>query len=168
MTLSIELLPAPLGPMIARISCSRTSKLIPESAFTPPKESEIPSRRRTTSPMFLCGVMGSRCCLRRFPCGSSGENLRRGDREIGSDHAAAPVLELDLGLDVLHVLAVVKGVDQHGVFFRDERAPHLARARELVVVGIELLVQDEEAMDLGRCERTLARKLGVHLLHAFA
>ena len=50
-TLSIELLPAPLGPMIARISCSRTSKLMSDSAFTPPNDSEMLSSFRTGSPI---------------------------------------------------------------------------------------------------------------------
>ena len=41
MTLSIELLPAPFGPMIARTSCSSTLKLMLVSALTPPNRSEI-------------------------------------------------------------------------------------------------------------------------------
>ena len=41
MTLSIELLPAPFGPMMARISCSSTLKEMFVSACTPPKRSEI-------------------------------------------------------------------------------------------------------------------------------
>ena len=40
-TFSIELLPAPLGPMMERISCSRTLKLISVRAFTPPKRREM-------------------------------------------------------------------------------------------------------------------------------
>eukprot|EP01022_Parablepharisma_sp_SALTPOND_P036534 TRINITY_DN997_c0_g4_i1.p1 TRINITY_DN997_c0_g4~~TRINITY_DN997_c0_g4_i1.p1 ORF type:complete len:1552 (+),score=442.93 TRINITY_DN997_c0_g4_i1:2334-6989(+) len=51
MTLIIELLPAPLGPMMARISCSRTSKEISVRARTPPKDSEMFCRSRMTSPM---------------------------------------------------------------------------------------------------------------------
>ena len=37
MTLSIEDLPAPFGPMMARISPSRMSKEMSVIAFTPPK-----------------------------------------------------------------------------------------------------------------------------------
>src|SRR4030042_3575407 len=35
-----QVLPAPLGPMIASISLSRTSMLMSTSAFTPPKDRE--------------------------------------------------------------------------------------------------------------------------------
>ena len=52
MQLSIELLPAPLGPMMARISCSRTSKLMSVSALTPPKLSEMFFTSRMTSPIL--------------------------------------------------------------------------------------------------------------------
>src|ERR1700751_221094 len=168
MTFSIELLPAPLGPMIARISCSRTSKLMPDRAFTPPNESEIPWSRSTTSPMFRREIMGERRCLRSRLRGCSREMLRGGNCQIRGDHSAAAILELHLGLNVLPVLAVVQGIDQHGVFLGYKSAPHFARARQFVVVGIELLVQDEKAMDLGRRERAFAGELGVHLLDAFA
>jgi hypothetical protein len=50
-TFSIELLPAPFGPMIARTSCSRTSNEMSVSAVTPPKASEMWSSSSTTSPM---------------------------------------------------------------------------------------------------------------------
>ena len=40
MTLSIEVLPAPFGPMMARISPFLTSKEMSVIAFTPPKDSE--------------------------------------------------------------------------------------------------------------------------------
>ena len=44
--------------------------------------------------------------------------------------------------------AVVERVDQRRVALGDEAAAHLARARQLAVVGVELLVQDQEAPDL--------------------
>src|SRR5215471_11097755 len=103
MTLSIELFPAPFGPMMARISCSRTSKLMAVSALTPPKESDTRSSLSTTSPIFRCVLT-----LRRFPHVDGGENVRSGDGEIGGDHAGAPVLELHLRLDVLRAPAAVK------------------------------------------------------------
>src|SRR5437762_1955860 len=57
MTFKSELLPAPLGPMIARTSCSRTSNVISESALTPPKASEMLSSFKTTSPMRPAGML---------------------------------------------------------------------------------------------------------------
>ena len=47
-------------------------------------------------------------------------------------------------------------------------ASHLARARELAIVGLELLVQDEKAPDLRVGERRVLREIAVRLLHAFA
>src|SRR6266508_721889 len=52
MTFKSELLPAPLGPMIARSSPDRTSRPTPESAATPPKERETSSTSRRTSPIL--------------------------------------------------------------------------------------------------------------------
>ncbi len=53
MQLSMELLPAPLGPMMERISCSRTSNEMSVSAFTPPKRRLMFLMSRMTSPIFL-------------------------------------------------------------------------------------------------------------------
>src|SRR5487761_2170070 len=202
-TFSIELLPAPLGPMMARISCSRTSKVTSCSAFTPPKASEMPSRPRTTPPIFLppfkppppnrypectpravgvrrqsrpaasprCGAPARCSCRspsRRLLRRGGGVGLRFLDAQIGADFAAAPVLELHLRLDELRLLARIERVDQHAVFLRDETAAYLARARQLVVVGIEFLVQNEEAMHLGIAQRRIERELGVGFLHALA
>ena len=54
MTLSIEVLPAPFGPMMARISPLRMSKETSEIALTPPNESETFSQRKQDSPAARC------------------------------------------------------------------------------------------------------------------
>ena len=59
-----------------------------------------------------------------------------------------PSSYVHLRLDVHRAAAVVERVDQRAVLLGDEAPAHLARARELLVVGVELLVQDEEAVDL--------------------
>src|SRR6185437_9828188 len=164
MTFSIELLPAPLGPMIARTSCSRTSKLMSVSALTPPNASDTCSSASTTSP------------IRRSPMSSASgrardtrrEHLRVGDHDVGGDDAAAPVLELHLGLDVLDLARGVQRVDQRAVLLGDEPAADLARARQLVVVRIELLVQEQKAAHLGVGEAGFAGEFGVDLLDAVA
>ena len=51
MTLSIDDLPAPFGPMIARISPSRMSKEMSRIAVTPPKRSVMCRISINTSPM---------------------------------------------------------------------------------------------------------------------
>src|SRR5450759_2151613 len=237
--------------MMARISCSRTSKETLCSARTPPKAREMPSRSRTTPPIVLppfkpapimhpppilyldanTAAVGVRRQSRpvasplrgaadeakqgphlqdgdatrirthgaagrpRPPAGSDPRLApgplfrpsaapapcscrllrRRGriglgflDAQFGADLAAAPVLELDLRLDELRRLARIERIDQHAVFLRDETAAHLARARQLVVIRIEFLVQDEETMHLRIAQRGIERKLGVGFFHALA
>ncbi len=44
--------------------------------------------------------------------------------------------------------AVVEPFDQRRVALGDEAAPHFLRARQFAVVGVEFLVQDQEALDL--------------------
>src|SRR6218665_2667765 len=55
MTLIIELLPAPLGPMMARISCSRTLKDTSAKALMPPKDREIFCKSSITTPILRAG-----------------------------------------------------------------------------------------------------------------
>jgi hypothetical protein len=57
MQFSIELLPAPLGPMMARISCSFTLKEMSVSAFTPPKRKLMFFTSRMTSPIFFSAMV---------------------------------------------------------------------------------------------------------------
>ena len=81
MQFSIDDLPAPLGPMMARISPLRMSKLMSVSAFTPPNDRLMLSTDKSTSPKERWRVM---------PCspppssgevppkGAERESLRRG------------------------------------------------------------------------------------------
>src|SRR5258708_32979705 len=177
MTLSIELLPAPLGPMIARTSCSRTSKDTSCSAFTPPNESETLSTERTTSPIFrdacsrcACGadirIAAMRSCrlLRR----RGFEGLCVGNPQIGGDLAGAAVFVAHLRFDVHRPAAVVERPYQAVVFLAGEPPAHLSRARLLAVVGVELFVQDYEAVKLRVGELAILRQVGIHFLDALA
>jgi len=67
---------------------------------------------------------------------------------------------------VLRRHAAVQRVDQRRVLLGDEVAADLARAGELVVVRIELLVQHQEAVHLRVGEHRVCSELGVYLLHA--
>src|SRR6202521_4658977 len=134
--------------MMARISRSRTSKLIPVSAFTPPNESEILSSSSTTAPLPRAVLMRKSCPSRWLPRGGRGQSFGSLDPQVGCNHAAATILELHQRLDVLHVPVRVKRLDQHAILFGNEAAAHLARTRKLVVVGVELLVEDDEAVNL--------------------
>ena len=72
------------------------------------------------------------------------------DRHLGPDHAGAAVLEGHLRLDRNAVPARVQRLDQFAVALVDHAAAHLARARELAVVGVQLLVEQQETGDLLR------------------
>src|ERR1700692_1433783 len=118
--------------MMARISRSRTPKLIPVRAFTPPKQSETSSTTSNTAPLLRPAVMpGSwpSCCLPRV---GSGQGFRLLDPQIGGNHAAAAILPLHHRLDMLHVLVRIQRVDKHAILFSDEVAAHLACSCQLV------------------------------------
>ena len=55
--------------------------------------------------------------------------------------------------------AAVERLDQRRVLLGDEAPPHLAGAGELAVVGIELLVQEQEAADLRAASAGSAARL---------
>src|SRR5258706_7094234 len=171
MTLSIEDLPAPFGPMMAQLSCSRTSKETSCSAATPPKAREMASISRMTLPVFLPvlisrGDTNRNSC--RLPRRSLAVGLRLHDSQVRGYRTGSPVLEPDLGLDELGRLARIEGVDQHGVLLPDQTAAYLARTREFVVVRVEFLVQYQEAVHLGFREHRVGGEFGVGLFDAFA
>src|SRR5262245_19722876 len=170
MTLSSEVLPAPFGPMMARISPLRMSKETPLIALTPPKASETPSTASSTSPATISGPLGalmpwprarSRCLLhRRYRHRRNVANLdARGKR------ALAAVLERHLGRDVGLARTAVERRDERRVAFGDEAAAHLLRACDFAVVGVELFVQDQEAPNLRTGHRLLLSQRPIHLLH---
>src|ERR1700687_1945204 len=169
MTLSIELLPAPLGPMMARISCSRTSKLTSVSACTPPKASDTPSTARITAPPWrpADSAMRALASFKSMAGSSSGLGCFRSigrcrlDHELGAHRAHAPILEAHLRFEPALVGAGIKRFHDGGVFLGDVAAAHLARARELSIVGVELLVQDHETLNLAAAKRGIAREIEV-------
>ena len=156
-TFSIELLPAPLGPMMARTSLLRTSKETSESALHAAEGerdvAHLEQRIAHQAALF-----------------SRGRRRRSSHRRIlrsAENSAGPPVLVPDLRLDVHRFLRRCTAPRPASAYFSPMKPPaHLARARELAVVGVELLVQDQEAVDLGTGELRLAREVGVHLLDA--
>src|SRR5579875_52741 len=146
------------------------SKLTPESALMPPKESSMPS---TASSMSRSGRSGSRLSMpaprsARLAQGcrgggvlSPGEDRGIGDRDGGAEPAGAAVLELDLGLDLAGAGVAVERLDEGRVFLGDEAPPDLAGAGQLAVIGVELLAQDEEAADLRAGQHRVARELAI-------
>ena len=168
--------------MMARISPLRMSKETSRSALTPPNDSETFSSESSTSPAAMAAALGRRrlrldvglhSAASRMGCsGARGIGLHVDDAHVALDDALAAVLERHLGGDVALLGAVVERLDERPVAIGDEGAAHLLRARQLAVVGVELLVQDQEAPDLrGRHLRLLGQRpvelvdaLGDHLV----
>src|SRR5882724_12686370 len=150
--------------MMARTSWLWTSNETPFSAFTPPNASDTSSTESSSSPT---GWLRS-TRLRGAPRCRGREASRFGDPQVGRDLARAAVLVADLRLDVHAMAAVVQRRDERRVFFSDEPPPHLPCPGELLVIGVELLVQDQEAMHLRIGDFGLLREVGIHLLDAFA
>ena len=93
MTLSIDDLPAPFGPMMARISPSRMSKLTSLSALHAAEaQRDVVDRQQH---LAAVAAVVRRPGPGRLPQAAGSV----ADHEIGLDPALAAVLEGDLGLD---------------------------------------------------------------------
>src|ERR1700676_5660509 len=88
----------------------------------------------------------------RLDGGGDRHGLGVADLEVGLERALAAVLEGDLGRDLRALAARIERVDQRLESLADEAPAHLAGARELAVIRVELLVQDQEPVDLGARE----------------
>src|SRR5438552_1137905 len=102
----------------------------------------------------------------RLDGGGDRRGLGVADLEVGLERSLASVLEGHLRRDLCALAAGIERVDQRLEPLADEAPAHLARARELAVIGVELLVQDQETMDLRARERRLLRQVAIHLLDA--
>src|SRR5512132_2992036 len=137
MTLSIEVLPAPFGPMMARTSPFLTSNDTSRIARTPPNDSDTFSIERIISPAAMslaagalinepqprneARVGGKASC--RLPQDGRARNSRHvPDLDARREHALAAVLERHLRRDVGLLRAVVERLDQRRVALGDEAA----------------------------------------------
>src|SRR5438105_6921370 len=135
MALRSVVLPAPLGPMIATISPRPIARRTWLSARSAPNRTLMPS---TSSRGPAAPAVTTRTSPRD----------RLLDADVGPDGGRAAVLVGHLGFDLRPVARAVERLDQGLVLAGDVAATDLARARDLLVVGVELLVQDQEPPDL--------------------
>ena len=84
-----------------------------------------------------------------------------------TDLPGAPVLELTAVSTYCSLSPPYIASDQL-IELLDEAAANFARARQFVVVGVKLLVQHDEAMNLSIGERRIAGEIGVDLADGFA
>ena len=147
-------MPAPLGPMMAAISPARDGeahafeRLHRAEAHADPVDFQ---QRRGPS---------HRAARRR--------HLGLGDAHVRPHGADASVLVGDLSLHVDVLRAGVEPLDERRVLLADEPAPHLARAGDLLVVRVQLLVEEEELPDLRPRQLPLAGEAAVHAVHRLA
>ena len=128
MTLSIDVLPAPFGPMMARISPLRMSNghaadrphAAERKRHVLHRQKHIPDRNIRTARRPSC----------RLPHGGNGFGLHVADFHARTDGALAAVLEGDLRRNVGFVRAVIERLDQWRIALGDEPAANLLRARE--------------------------------------
>src|ERR1700680_2588094 len=99
MTLSIEVLPAPFGPMMARTSPFLISKDTSRMAFTPPKDSTTCSTASSTSPGAMVpdvsfGLSPPVLTL-LTPMGGAGRRMdfHVDNRHVAVKHALAAILD---------------------------------------------------------------------------
>src|SRR5436190_19670731 len=81
------------------------------------------------------------------------------DRDARAHGCALAVLVADLGGDLGFRSAVVKRVDHRRVFLGDHPPPQLPRARNLGVVGVEILRQQEKPPHARRVRQPLVALL---------
>src|SRR5260370_42094760 len=119
MTLSIEDWPAQCGPMMGRISCSRTSNETPWSATTPPNASETSSISRMAAPTFLPAFMSLREAgpvSRRLPRRGNTVGLCLHASQVRRPRTRAALLVAHLRLDDAARLVRLEGIGLPGVF----------------------------------------------------
>ena len=148
--------------MIARISPWRISKLIAvERANAAERQADVldleqhltdPPRRR-----------GHCRAIPHAACRPVTRNVsRRADLQIGADDRGAAILERHLRLDRHRRAVGIQRRDQRAIAFGDGAPAHLARAGQLAIIGIQLLVQDQEASDLRTGQRRVLRQVAIH------
>src|SRR5262249_5398046 len=69
------------------------------------------------------------------------------DAQRGADALGGAVLEADHGIDRDLAIAAIDRIDDVAIFLVDHAAADLARPSQLAIVGIKLLVEQEEAGD---------------------
>ena len=123
-------------------------------------DAALGSARRLMRPPRRAPRSAASCAAR------PGRSSPRGSRRSAATMPVRPSSNLTCVSMCCTALPRVQRLDQHRVLLGDEAAAHLARARQLVVVGVELLVQHQEAVDLRVGDRRVGGELGIDLLDA--
>src|SRR4029450_1191367 len=137
-TMPASITNSPWAKLMASVALYTSTKPSALSEYISPIEAPLSTRANRTS--------RSSDILRRLPCRLGGGVAVDGDGR--AQRRLAAVLESDLHGDVGRRGAAVERLDDAGVLLGDEAAADLAGTRHLGVVGVELLVQQQVALDL--------------------
>src|SRR5262249_55006857 len=169
----MEVLPAPFGPMMARISPLRMSKETSPSALTPPKASDTFSTDRIASPaatstralMRASAARWNAVALpsRRLLHDNRGADVA--DRDSGIDDALTAVFERDFRCDRGLGRAVIERAHERRVTLPNQAAAHLHGAGQFAIVGLKFLGQNQEAPDLRTRQGAVVGERAVDLVH---
>src|SRR2546421_1694561 len=168
MTFSSDVLPAPLGPMMAKISPVLISTLTSLSACTAPKARAICCAcSKGAFPSLGAGCNG-RSVTSATAVSSLGDCYRCfwshvTDQQLCFERAAPSVLKDHLGLDRHTVISAIQGLDERRILLRHKATPDFPGTGQLAIIRVELFMKDEEAADLGSRHLWI-----VHQTHIYA
>src|SRR6516165_6274090 len=171
----MEVLPAPFGPMMARISPLRMSKETSPSALTPPKASDTFSTDRiassaatSTCPRALMRASAARSNVVALPSRRLLHDNRGADvanRNAGVDDPLTAVFERDFRCDHGLGRAVIERAHKWRVAIPNQAAAHLHGAGQFAVVGVKFLGQNQEPPDLRARQGAVVGERAVDLAH---
>src|SRR5215813_8416159 len=167
MTFSSDVLPAPLGPIMARISPASISTLTSLSACTAPKARAICC---TCNKGTLLGL-GAGCDSRSMPSTTAASSLGDGYRGCGShvtdqqlclERPTPSVFKDYLGLDRHTVISTIQGLNERRILLSHKATPDFPGTGQLSIIRVELFMEDEEAADLSPRHLWIVRQTGIH------
>src|SRR4029453_4068121 len=125
MTFSSDVLPAPLGPMMARISLASISTLTSLSACTAPKARAICCACSKGALLSLGPVCNCRSAASVTAVSSLGDDYwclwsHITDQQLCLERAAPSVLKDHLGLDRHAVIRAIQGLDERRILLSNK------------------------------------------------
>src|SRR6266571_1357915 len=167
MTFSSDVLPAPLGPMMARISPVLISTLTSLSACTAPKARAICCACSKGAFPSLGAGCNCRSVTSATAVSSLGDCYRCfwshvTNQQFCFERAAPSVLKDHLGLDRHTVISAIQGLDERRILLRHKATPDFPGTGQLAIIRVELFMEDEEATDLGPRHLWIVRQTGIH------
>src|SRR4029450_7178372 len=150
MTLSSDVLPAPLGPMMARISPASISTLTSLSACTAPKARAICCTCSKGTRLSLGAGRDALSITSATAASSLGDGYRCfwshiTDQQLCLERPTPPVFKDHLGLDCHAVIRAIQGLNERRILVRHKAASDLPGTGQLSIIRVEFFMENEEA-----------------------